>query len=404
MTTATEEHITTDLVPVLWMDNQPKNVTLIKKFIDQERKFFHIRVDVVTTIEDARKKLHSGEYGAFVADCQMDDFDFSVNGAEFLREMADYNPALPRFVYSSYLEDTRYEQLIEESAVTARASKVDEKFVPPLAAHDFFQKLEFSATRFVRVKDLCPEKIAFREYLANPNRYTHEVSSHWQKHGTWITATMNAKQWVWCVVIGTSVALGSGDLADFPTDTALRELGERFNLIPFAYSGILAPEEVPGPARRINWNTTSYVNDSYPTLQARLNGVDIQDDFDTGAYCTFVSSEIVPRDVLNFPQEGEHLGKTYQYFTTSVPIELTDNKQSPIKRELAVIVVENWHESPFVKINPSRRCLFGRDLLRAFPVAIVLNSKSRLTEVRYMATDVEGCPFMSNKQICIITQ
>lgn len=402
MTSATEEYVATEMVPVLWMDNQPKNVTLLKKFIEEERKFFHIRVDIVTTIEDARRKLQSGQYGAFVADCQMDEHDLSINGAELLHEVADCDPALPRFVYSSYLEDPRYEQLIEESAVTARASKVDEKFVPPLASHDFFQKLEASATHFIRVKDLCPEKIAFREYVAHPRRYAREVNVHWSKHGTWITAAMNAKKWVWCVVIGTSLLAGSADLAQFPTDASIRDYGERYNLIPFAYSGIAPPEEVPGPARRMNWNTTSYVNDWYPTLQANLNGTALQDDFDTGAYCTFVSSNLVPKGDLNFLQEGEHLGRPYRYFTTQVPIALIEGTQLSVKRQMAVIVVEDWHESPFVCINPSRRCLFGRDVLRAFPVAIVLNSKNRLTHLRRITDDSGACPFMSAEQVCNI--
>jgi hypothetical protein len=86
----------------------------------------------------------------------------------------------------------------------------------------------------------------------------------------------------------------------------------------------------------------------------------------------------------------------------SVPVELIDGIQPSDARQMTVIVVEEWHESMFVHVNHSRRCLFGRDVLRAFSVAIVFNSKNRLTHLRHITDDSGACPFLSTEHICKI--
>jgi CheY-like chemotaxis protein len=402
-----DEIVTTEMIPVLWMDNEPKNVAIIKKFIEEEKKVFQIQVDIVQTIEDARKMLASGRYAAIVVDCKMDDFDVSVNGAEFLREIAAENPALPRFVYSAYLEDPRYEHLIDQSAVIARASKVDDRFVPPLANHEFFRKLNYAASQFFRVRDKFPEQIEFGSYRLDPERYANEVAAHWQKHGSWITADMAQRNWVWCVAIGIALVAGSSDLADFPNERDLLELGEKYNLIPFAYGGMSSPEEMPGPGptSRASWSKTSYSNDWYPTFHARVNGNDVEADFDTGAYCTYVPDDLVRKGLWNFSRDGTHLGKPYKYFTKTVPFEVIDQAGVSSVREVAVAVVESWQETGFIDANPNRRCLVGRDLLRNFPVVIVLDSGLRTTIVRHIGMDRRSCPFTktsSGKMICTI--
>jgi hypothetical protein len=48
---------------------------------------------------------------------------------------------------------------------------------------------------------------------------------------------------------------------------------------------------------------------------------------------------------------------------------------------MAVRLVRDWKASPFVRINPQRTALVGRDLLRAFSLSLVLRSSEAETEV-----------------------
>ena len=406
MTTCAQPETDVDLVPVLWMDNDPKNVVVLKRLIEEERKHFGITVEIAPTIEEARRRLESGVYGALVVDCKMDDYDPTVNGAEFLREVAERNPALPRFVYSAYLEDPRYESLIEQSRVIASASKVDEHFVPPLAAQEFFRKLNSSAIRFFEVRDVFPEQIEFRGYEANPDSYSKEVSLHWKKHEKWITSEMKERGWVWCVVVGTKLVAGSSDLDEYPTDESLIAIGKRFNLVPFAYGGVPSPEESRVPRVRSEWSSTKYPKDWYPTLEVRINGEVLREDLDTGSYCTYVSDKLVSKGWLNFTRnDAEHLGKRYDYFVRSVPVEIVDAAGVSVARSLPVAVVEDWGGSAFVEINPQRRCLLGRDLLRAFDMVLVLDSGRRETVMRHSSQEVGGCPLevsVQGKRSCSI--
>jgi hypothetical protein len=43
--------------------------------------------------------------------------------------------------------------------------------------------------------------------------------------------------------------------------------------------------------------------------------------------------------------------------------------------------VQGWRGSPFVRINPARTMLVGRDLLRAFGLTILLASSRAESEV-----------------------
>jgi hypothetical protein len=133
------------------------------------------------------------------------------------------------------------------------------------------------------------------------------------------------------------------------------------------------------------WSPTQYKNDYYPRLKVRIDGREVVDDFDTGAMMTMVSSDIVKKGELNFTMTastGSHLGAMYSYFPARASIEIQDGQGNWEARKMPLAVVEDWGNSPFIRINRTRSALIGRDILRAFPVEITLNTASRTTTVR----------------------
>lgn len=57
------------------------------------------------------------------------------------------------------------------------------------------------------------------------------------------------------------------------------------------------------------------------------------------------------------------------------------SKGENVRRPMAVRLVRDWKASPFVRINPQRTALVGRDLLRAFSLSLVLRSSEAETEI-----------------------
>lgn len=62
-------------------------------------------------------------------------------------------------------------------------------------------------------------------------------------------------------------------------------------------------------------------------------------------------------------------------------IEVTDSEGASVERRIAVRLVKDWTSSPFVRINPKRRALVGRDILRAFSLEVSLRAGPAVTEI-----------------------
>jgi len=152
-------------------------------------------------------------------------------------------------------------------------------------------------------------------------------------------------------------------------------LGRKNGLIPFAYSVDLPVEA--------NWGYTRYVNDRFPRLAVKVASLDL-DDFDTGAMQTHLSDELLPLTGNEAMVDHVHLGRPYRSATTRVDINLIAHNGAERTASIPVRVVENWASSPFVTVNPSRKMLIGRDILRAFRVEIRLNSLTNRSEVHFI--------------------
>jgi hypothetical protein len=378
-------------VKVLWMDDKPDSIENYRDILANENK---IEIQIATSINEAQQRikdpngsLNKEIYEAFIVDCQMDPFDLSVNGAKFLKEVNEIDKAFPTFVYSAWSKDPRYTKYLDQSyaiLIEARGG-----FEHPLMENPFFRKVYEVSQRYREVKRLEPEKIPFHDYLNAPERYTQEVGAHWKKHGHWISKDLSRANWRWGVACGEEVVAGSNDLFDYPGEKKLIEIGLAHNLIPFAYSVPILPEDTPirPTTGAIGWNATANRNDYYPAIRVRIGSIELREDFDTGAEQTIVAEDLVKMGILSFLREYSadfHLGDRYEFLTQQVEISLVDSSGNALTRELPVAVVKDWVKSPFTKVNRKRKVLLGRDLLRAFQVEVCLDSHNRVTRVRFL--------------------
>jgi len=377
-----------EVAKVLWVDDEPTAVHVYSKLISKERSKLGIEIDVATSLEEARSKLEVSDISAVIVDCKMDPYDASVNGAAFLAELNRSNRALPSFVYSAYLDDPIYTRYIQRSDAILTKSKVD-TFARPLSSDPFFETVASAAARYNGVKHLMPEVVPFNRYRENPKKYEEAVSAHWTKHGIWIKQVMNRSTLAWCVVCGFNIVESSASPFDFPDSDHLIKIGERTNLIPFAYSADFVPEEGTAASSTlpIVWSATNMANDFYPKLTIQLNQQNVADDFDTGAVRTHISDELVPKGMLDFCKDSSHLGKSYRSFSKTVQLTVVGTDGSRKTSKLTVNVVQDWKSSPFTLVNKNRKCLLGRDLFQAFELEVILNSRTRSTTFRVLNAD-----------------
>jgi CheY-like chemotaxis protein len=373
-------------VQVLWMDDEPQTIENYRRLLERDKKLV---VKIVDSIDKADKELKTGKYAAFVADCKMDPHDPSENGAAFLHRLNERRKPFPTFVYSAWTDDPLYKDYLDQSyALIVESKPADWEY--PLLQNQFFSRIYESGKRYSRLKDIKPEKIPFNDYVKNPMQYRSEVEVHWDKHGNWISKEMRKRAWLWSVVCGEQLVNGSGDLFDYPSEQELFNLGEAHNLIPFGYSLPLLPEDNMPPAnQQSSWSGTEFKNDYYPTINVLIGGKMLKDDFDTGAYQTFISEGLVTKGLFEFfrQYEGIHLDQSFEFTTKKIKLSIVDFEGNTEAKDVPVAVVRDWLESPFTMVNKNRKALFGRDLLRAFQVEVSLDSKNKITRIRFLLED-----------------
>ena len=367
---------------VLWMDDQPEFMRGLERILSKSG--MPLSIEAATSIDRAQQMLHEKQYSAFVADCRMSNYDpAGANGAAFLLQVNQTYPALPTFVCSAYLDDAMYEKRIQDSNAIIRAEKTRELRLAGVKNDLFFSELYSCAIAFDAIKNLKPETILYGDYMRSPGQFSSQIECHWQRHGLWITKELTRRGHLWGVVCGEHIVLSSDDLFDFPDEAQLESIGRDQNLIPFAYSLPLPPEQNDGNHL---WNATKYPKDFYPCIRLRLTDI-VSDDFDTGAVQTHVSDELVPvglLDAVRGAAAGIHLGQSYRSVTKNIKVCLIAEDGTERESNLTVSVVKDWKNSAFVDVNGRRKMLIGRDILRAFNVEISLNSQSRKSTIRFL--------------------
>lgn len=185
----------------------------------------------------------------------------------------------------------------------------------------------------------------------------------------------------WIVIVGSDVLASSSSLDAMPSPTEVLAMGRERGLTPYLFEAPLIEELGPTSS----WSRTSLgiAGDRHPTLAVAVNGRALVADLDTGAHGTLLDARLAAdRDESHVWFGGVHLGQAFQWRPGSARVRVTLGGTGG-EREVDAKVrwVRGWIDSPFIRINPDRVMLAGRDLLRAVGARIELRPMDAETVV-----------------------
>ena len=228
-----------------------------------------------------------------------------------------------------------------------------------MAAEEGPDPFSFPLSRFRKLSDAERLELVKRADLIAGDRVEEEL----RKRGA-----------AWIVLVSDQVVAESREIGSCPTPEEVLAMGEEQDLVAYLFEAPLV-EELSSTSR---WAPLAGA-DAYPTLPISLFGEVIRADLDTGSHGTFVGASHLPVEGPTwFP--GRHLGERF-YWTPSIARFSLLAGEAAISREVPTRFVAEWATSPFVRINPSRQALIGRDFLRAFGLRLRLSTPDQLTSV-----------------------
>jgi hypothetical protein len=125
--------------------------------------------------------------------------------------------------------------------------------------------------------------------------------------------------------------------------------------------------------------------DRYPTVPLCVGAgsagtQNIVGDLDTGSHATLIDADLAPEPGATW-FSGRHLGHAFYWSPGRVDVEISTGPEQYVRKSLPIRLVRNWASSPFVRVNPTRKALAGRDFLRAFSLSLVLRAREAETEI-----------------------
>lgn len=207
-----------------------------------------------------------------------------------------------------------------------------------------------------------------------------------EQNRKWLEQKYNSLKALWVMVIDGEV-YSWGGRRDYPQAEKIDDIIKRTGKYPFVFTDDkrLLIEESGS-----NWHKVDET-DYYPTIPLALKSgygsTDIIADFDTGSPYSFVNHElllekqVVQDSIKESVERAIHLGKLYEYSSKNVFVEFV-TESGVVKSSVAPIYcVADWRDSPFVKINPFRVALIGRDLLFELKVNVLLEFENNRTKI-----------------------
>ncbi|MGH7454987.1 MAG: hypothetical protein ACRENG_26760 [bacterium] len=204
----------------------------------------------------------------------------------------------------------------------------------------------------------------------------------------WLQKKFSELGAAWLVVVDSKVIASGKSLKTEPMPPQLVKISRRTGKFPFVFvnDDCLAIEE-GGSA----WHSTTDLGDYYPTLPVILGSTcdvaEVVGDFDTGASHSFVdydfllAQNLIMPVVGEFPKTSHHLNRSYEYVAKFLRFRLSSKDDETRVLETKICCVLDWHTSPFVKINPNRIALIGRDIMLELKPRVLLDFEKRQTEI-----------------------
>jgi len=224
-------------------------------------------------------------------------------------------------------------------------------------------------------------KLSFEE-RGTINEHLKEQNLQWLEEKF---ATLHA---AWLMVMDSEVIASGDNLRTYPRKEQIHEIISHYEKQPFTFINDLFVAIEEGLA---NWHPTVYRNDFYPTVSITLRtasgSVEIVADFDTGAVSSFVDYDLLLSHRVIDLYENEnvvsskHLGETFKYVSKPIDVEIKLSNGDALNHELSIQCVGTWSDRPFVRINPLRTALAGRDIFLALKPSIGLDFANRFTKL-----------------------
>ncbi len=200
--------------------------------------------------------------------------------------------------------------------------------------------LSFSPTE-TKDDDFKGENVSLEEYESWSNEQQRRYLVEAKKNNTkWIETKLHELNAAWLIVVDGKIKAHGPALQTFPHEEEFEAFCKKIGKFPFV---IFSPR-IFFIEESALWHSTKLSNDAYPTL---------------------------------------HLGRSFDYVTKSIWMELRDKNGQSRQERVYGICVENWRNSPFVAINPNRTALVGRGMMLKLQPMVGLDFANRQTEVEY---------------------
>jgi hypothetical protein len=233
----------------------------------------------------------------------------------------------------------------------------------------------------------------------NPSLEEYESWSDEQQRRYLVEAKKNNAKWIetklhelnaaWLIVVDGKIKAHGPALQTFPHEEEFEAFCKKIGKFPFV---IFSPR-IFFIEESASWHSTKLSNDAYPTLHLNLKTATAETildaDFDTGAVDSYfdldllVQRGLIKVKKIDIKDESSHLGRSFDYVTKSIWMELRDKNGQSRQERVYGICVENWRHSPFVAINPNRTALVGRGTMLKLQPMVGLDFANRQTEVEY---------------------
>lgn len=223
---------------------------------------------------------------------------------------------------------------------------------------------------------------------------SHIMAELEQRNKAWLEAKCREFGAMWLLVVDGQVLRWGASLGAYVTNEEKVEIGARTGKFPLYYEAdwSLTIEET-------RWHTTHFGGDAYPTLPIQfVSGavaVDVAADFDTGGLEIYADATLLQTQSVftveagDTERSGTHLSSTYRYLPKPIEVRLiaADGADASVRPQRSAVrtvrCILDWHNSPFVSVNPHRTALVGRLTCLELQPTVVLDFAQRQTTVQF---------------------
>ena len=365
----TARRLTPSVPRVMWVENRPE---LVEGLANVMRKHdAPVNVHLYERGDEAKKALSSFRPDLVVVDLRLDQ---RIDGIAFIKHVRKTSRTVPVRIVSSFVRDYK-PQLRELSNIAGIHERIDldgevgMRFVTSAATDAYVN----SAARKLRVSELRLEEVAAHEERRAVLRF------HWLLFGKFAMETIESQKLAWVAICGEEIVAKGDEMDSFPNDDELRRLDQQHRSAPFVYGRPVVSEE----------SGVGLFLEQYPRCQLKIQKWGLA-NVDTGTNRTLVAEEMCDHAIIAGLQPGSQHGQPYEYGFRQETIFIkgddpeTDGEIGPF--EMLVAVVLDWSESPWVRVNPERLAVVGRDFFSKVNVTLRVTASGNPGAVRTLFT------------------